>query len=58
MQAREHLVHVGVYEIGVTNLTNITHEIKRLENKLECLLESKFDLLWKQGDRTRPDATY
>lgn len=30
--------------MGETNPTNVTHEMQRLESKLETLLESMFDL--------------
>lgn len=29
--------------------TNMTHKMKKLENKIETMLESKFDQLLKQG---------
>ena len=46
---REHTARGGAHEVSGSIPTNVVHEMKRLETKIETMLESKFDQLLKQG---------
>lgn len=53
---RENIARGGVHDVGGSIPTHVAHEMKKLESKIETMLESKFDQLLKQGD-SRPTTT-